>query len=135
MTTHKMATCQSPSSRFSLTNHKFLYMVVKLESVMYGDDGRMVLPLAASSGHQSSFEQKSDVARDTPLTITTASDMPNEPFGDEGSCSGCAEPERSGSKPAHRRLHLTPPRDFSAEALGPESGSAVPCEFYIYSLW
>ena len=38
------------------------------------------------------------------MTITAAGDMPNEPFGDEGSCSGCAEPERSGTKPAH----LTP---------------------------
>ena len=69
---------------------------------MYGeslDDGTvvLVLPLAASSGPQmvqhahSSLEQKSHVTRDTPLTTTAASDMPNEPFGDERSCSGWAE--------------------------------------------
>ena len=45
--------------------------------------------------------------------------MPNELFG---SCSGCAEPERSGTKPAHRRLHVVPPRDLRAEALGPRQG-------------
>ena len=72
--------------------------VVKLESVMYGeplDVGTMVLVLllAASSGPQmvqqahSSLEQKSRVTRDTPLTTTAASYMPNEPFGDERSCS------------------------------------------------
>ena len=33
-----------------------------------------------------SFEQKSHVARDIPLTITAANDMPYELFGDEGSC-------------------------------------------------
>ena len=76
--------------------------VVKLESVMYGeplDVGTMVLvlPLAASSGPQmvqqanSSLEQKSRVTRDTPLTTTAASDMPNELFGDGRSCSGWAE--------------------------------------------
>ena len=68
----------------------------------------LALALVASSGPQnvqkvhSSLEQTSHVGRDTPLTITAAgdiTDMPNEPFGDEGSCSGSAEPERSGTKP------------------------------------
>ena len=65
-------------------------------------------------------------SRDTSLITTAAGDMPDEPFGGEGSCSNSAEPERSGTKPERdRRLHVTP-QDLSP-------ASAVPREFYMYS--